>query len=164
MHEPLHHAFYDDIRPDHLVRTYAWYVYVILYHIRKQLIRAWSALVDPAHIMITIYRQPFEIILEFADYVSQAFDLVKDQHDWGRITCKKLPDGRTRLYLHVFNWPLSKKLPVTGIKGKPLRVYLLADKQKSPIPFSGSKSFTLLELPEKQPDPYVSVVVLEYDF
>ena len=97
-------------------------------------------------------------------YGSQAFDLVKDQHDWGRITCKKLPDGRTRLYLHVFNWPLNKKLPVTGIRGKPLRAYLLADKQKSSIPFSGSNSFTLLELPEMQPDPYVSVVVLEYDF
>jgi alpha-L-fucosidase len=96
-------------------------------------------------------------------YGSQAFDLVKDQHDWGKITCKKFPDGRTRLYLHVFNWPLSKKLPVTGIKGSPRGAYLLADKQKSELPFSKSETFTLLELPEKQPDPFVSVVVLEYD-
>jgi len=97
-------------------------------------------------------------------YGSQAFDLMKDQHDWGKITCKKYQDGKTKLYLHVFNWPLNKKLPVTGIKGRPLRAYLLADKLESEIPFSRSKTFTLLELPEKQPDPYVSVVVLEYDF
>jgi len=97
-------------------------------------------------------------------YGSQAFDLVMDQHDWGKITCKKYQDGKTKLYLHVFNWPLNKKLPVTGIKGRPLRAYLLADKLESEIPFSRSKTFTLLELPEKQPDPYVSVVVLEYDF
>ncbi len=97
-------------------------------------------------------------------YGSHAFDLVKDQHDWGKITYKKYPDGKTKLYLHVYNWPLNKKLPVTGIKGRPLRAYLLADKQKSEIPFSKNEVFTTLELPEKQPDPYVSVVVLEYEF
>jgi len=96
-------------------------------------------------------------------YGSQAFDLVKDQHDWGKITCKKQTNGMTKLYLHVYNWPLNKKLPVTGIKGRPLRAYLLADKQKSAIPFSKNEVFTSLELPEKQPDPFVSVVVLEYD-
>jgi alpha-L-fucosidase len=96
-------------------------------------------------------------------YGSQAFDLMKDQHDWGKITCKKYPDGRTRLYLHVFNWPLNKELPLTGIKGKPARAYLLADKQKSEISFATNEVFTVLELPEQQPDPYVSVVVLEYD-
>jgi len=96
-------------------------------------------------------------------YGSQAFDLVRDQHDWGKITCKKYPDGKTKLYLHVYNWPLNKKLPVTGIKGRPLRAYLLADKQKSEISFATNEIFTVLELPEQQPDPYVSVVVLEYD-
>jgi alpha-L-fucosidase len=98
-----------------------------------------------------------------AVYGSQAFDLVRDQHDWGKITCKTNPGGKTKLYLHVFNWPLNKKLPVTGINAKPVRAYLLADKQKSEIPFVTDQIFTELELPEQQPDPYVSVVVLEYD-
>jgi alpha-L-fucosidase len=88
-------------------------------------------------------------------YGSQAFDLVKDQHDWGKITCKQNPGGKTKLYLHVFNWPLNKKLPVTGIQGKPVRAYLLADKQKSGITFSTNQIFTELELPEQQPDPYM---------
>jgi alpha-L-fucosidase len=96
-------------------------------------------------------------------YGSQAFDLVRDQHDWGKITCKKKAGGKTRLYLHVFNWPLDKKLPLTGIKGRPEKAYLLADKQKLAIPCSTSQVFTELELSEQPPDPYVSVIVLEYD-
>jgi len=96
-------------------------------------------------------------------YGSQAYDLVKDQHDWGKITCKKHPDGRTSLYLHVYNWPLSHKLPVTGIKAKPEKAYLLADPQKTALNFSTAEVFTVLDLPVEAPDPLVSVVVLEYD-
>jgi alpha-L-fucosidase len=96
-------------------------------------------------------------------YGSQAFDLVKDQHDWGKITCRKNPDGSTRIYLHVFNWPLSHRLPVTGIKERPVKAYLLADPEKNPLPFTHSKVVTELELPKEAPDPLVSVVVLEFD-
>lgn len=96
-------------------------------------------------------------------YGSQAFDLVKDQHDWGKITCKQFPGGQTRLYLHLYNWPLNKQLPVTGIKDAPLRAYLLADKQQQILPIKHDQVFTQIELPALQPDPFVSVVVLEYD-
>lgn len=98
-----------------------------------------------------------------AVYNSQAFDLVKDQHDWGKITCKKQEDGKTKLYLHVYNWPLNKKLPITGIVDKPSKAYLLADKHKTAIPVSKNGIMTTLDLPKQQPDPYVSVIVLEYD-
>lgn len=94
-------------------------------------------------------------------YGAQAFDLPKDQHDWGKITCKKTATG-TNLYLHVYNWPLKKELCLTGIKTKPAKVYLLTDKQKAPLPFSHSDVFTKIQLPHLQPDPYVSVVVIEY--
>jgi len=96
-------------------------------------------------------------------YGSQAFDLVKDQHDWGKITSSQKPDGTTRLYLHVFNWPLSQKLPVTGIKQKPVKAYLLANPEKTALPFSTNGVVTVLDLPAETPDPLVSVVVLEYD-
>ncbi len=96
-------------------------------------------------------------------YGSQAFDLVKDQHDWGKITSRKLPDGRTRLYLHVYNWPLGHKLPVTGIGLKPVKAFLLADEDQKEISFTHNGVMTILDLPPEAPDPLVSVVVLEYD-
>ncbi len=96
-------------------------------------------------------------------YGSQAFDLVKDQHDWGKITSRLNPDGTSKIYLHVFNWPLNHKLPVTGIKEKAVKAYLLADPEKTALPFTSQGVVTVLELPEKAPDPLVSVVVLEYD-
>jgi len=95
-------------------------------------------------------------------YGSQAFDLVKNQHDWGKITSRQEPDGSTRLYLHVYNWPLSHKLPVTGIKEKPVKAYLLASPE-TVLSFSGNGVFTELDLPSVSPDPLVSVVVLEYE-
>lgn len=96
-------------------------------------------------------------------YGSQAFDLDRDQHDWGKITCRQSQDGTTRLYLHLYNWPLNRRLPLTGIQGAPLRAYLLADPKKTTLPVTSLEALTLIELPEEQADPLVSVVVLEYD-
>jgi len=96
-------------------------------------------------------------------YGSQAYDLVKDQHDWGKITCRQYQDGTTRLYLHLYNWPLNKTLPLSGIKGAPVKAYLLADPNQKALPVINTEVVTLIELPEEQPDPLVSVVVLEYD-
>ena len=96
-------------------------------------------------------------------YGSQAFELDREQHDWGKITCKKKKDGSTRLYLHVYNWPLSGKLALTGVLDKARKAYLLADPEQRELGFTHSGALTLLELPEKQPDPYVSVVVLDYE-
>ena len=99
-------------------------------------------------------------------YDSEAFDLRKDLHDWGRVTYKKTPAGKHRLYLHIFNWPLDKALTLTGISTPPSRVYALADKFQTGFPFEhkGDKgAVTKLSLPALQPDPRVSVVVVEYD-
>ncbi|MFA8451631.1 MAG: alpha-L-fucosidase, partial [Bacteroidales bacterium] len=64
-------------------------------------------------------------------YGAKAFELKKDMHDWGKITCKTKSSGNTKLYLHVYNWPISKKLHLSGILTKPEKVYALTDpKQK----------------------------------
>ncbi len=94
-------------------------------------------------------------------YGTQAFDLDKDLHDWGKMTCKT-SEEHFNLYLHVFKYPLNKKLSLTGISDIPEKIYILSDKQKSPLQFSHSGSFTEIKLPELQPNPYVSVVVAEY--
>ncbi|WP_462318071.1 alpha-L-fucosidase [Marinilabilia sp.] len=97
-------------------------------------------------------------------YGCGAFDLPKDQHDWGHITGKVTNDGTHRLFLHVYNWPLSRQLPVTGINTKPKNVYLLSDKQKAPLPFKHNQMFTDITLPHLQPGNFASVVVMEFDY
>lgn len=97
-----------------------------------------------------------------AIYGTEAFDLDKDLHDWGKITCKKTDEG-FNLYLNVFNWPLNKRLGLTGVSAIPKKIYLLSDKQKSPLKFSQNGSFTEIKLPDLQADPYISVIVVEYE-
>jgi len=95
-------------------------------------------------------------------YGAQAFDLRKDQHDWGKMTRKATAAG-DRLFLHVFNWPLNRELFVTGVKTAPEKVFLLADKQQAPLSFTQRGPVTHVQLPPLQPDPYVSVVVMAYE-
>ena len=97
-----------------------------------------------------------------AIYGAEAFELDKNQHDWGKITCKASGNS-FKIYLHVYNWPLNHKLNVSGISNSPQKVYLLADKTQTPIEFSFSGAFTEIQLPDEQPDDYISVVVLEYN-
>lgn len=95
-------------------------------------------------------------------YGAEAFDLDKDQHDWGKITCKQ-DENKFKLYLHVYNWPLNKKLFLTGVSHSPQKIYVLADKQQSRLTYNHTEAFTEIDLPKKQPDNYVSVVVVEYN-
>ncbi len=94
-------------------------------------------------------------------YGAGAFELEKDLHDWGRISCSR-QNEHTKLYLHVFNWQLDKQLLLTGITSKPDKIYLLADKNQKPLSFEQIGVLTKIELPAKQPDPFISVIVVEY--
>ena len=96
-------------------------------------------------------------------YGAEAFDLPKDQHDWGKITYKPGSDGKHRIYLHIFNWPFNQTLPVTGIRTKPVKAYMLRDKLQSPMELEHHEVFTKIHFPATQPDQLISVVVLEYD-
>ena len=73
---------------------------------------------------------------------------------WGRYTAK--PD---RVYAHVFEWPRDGKLELTGVREKPRRVYLLADRKELTITQTGA-GFTV-QLPEIAPSMIASVLVLE---
>jgi alpha-L-fucosidase len=83
---------------------------------------------------------------------------------WGRCTSKVLADGRTRLYLHVFEWPADGKLTFLGLKGRVWQAYLLADPQRTALHVTGgSEGLTTIAVPASAPDGAVSVVVLELD-
>ena len=98
-----------------------------------------------------------------AIYMATAFDLDKDQHDWGKITYKPITEDVHRIYLHVFNWPYSGSLPVTGLSTKPQKAFMLQDKLQAPLSFMHQDAYTEISLPKDPVDPLVSVVVLEYD-
>ena len=118
---------------------------------------------------------PYEIssrLLEMGDwlavngesiYGSGAVDLRKNLHDWGRITFKSSEEENLKLYLHVNNWPLNHKLPLTGISTPPQKIYLLSDKQRKPLDFQFNEVFTDISLPVLSPDQRIPVVVVEYD-
>ena len=95
-------------------------------------------------------------------YGAEAFDLRKGMHEWGAITSKNTENG-FKLYLHVYNWPLNKKLHLTGVTTNPEKGYLLNDKSQSQLAIKHKGAFTSIELPPLQPDNYISVLVVEYD-
>ncbi len=95
-------------------------------------------------------------------YGTEAFELDKNLHDWGVITSKN-SNSNFKLFLHVYNWPLNRKLFLTGVTDYPKQIYVLTDKQKAPLSFTHSGAFTEIELPAMQPNAYISVVVIEYD-
>jgi len=91
---------------------------------------------------------------------------------WGRCTQKPLPDGNTRLYLHVFDWPADGRLRVPGIFNEAKRAYLLAAPGggDNDVPRGTSylkvdvprgTSYLELEVGPKAPDAVASVVVLD---
>jgi alpha-L-fucosidase len=96
-------------------------------------------------------------------YGAEAFDLPKDQHDWGKITYKEIDENKHRLYLHVYNWPYNHQLPLTGVITEPRKAYVLRDKLQASLEFNHREVFTNIALPVVQPDPLISVFVLEYD-
>ncbi len=80
--------------------------------------------------------------------------------DWGRCTRKEIPGG-VRLYIHIFNWPGSGKLILTGILNKPVKAYLLADKDKSSLGIIREDDALEISLPAESPDKINTVLVLD---
>jgi alpha-L-fucosidase len=81
---------------------------------------------------------------------------------WGRCTRRRLPDGSTRLYLHVFDWPADGRLVVDGLLNQPRAVYLLGDGRG--LEFAAGLRATgriEIKVPAKAPDAIDTVVVLD---
>ncbi|HVP12505.1 MAG TPA: alpha-L-fucosidase [Phycisphaerae bacterium] len=80
---------------------------------------------------------------------------------WGRCTQRRLPDGGTRLYLHVFEWPAAGRLVLPGIVNEARRAYLLSDARQAPLPVSRQEDALVVQLAGPAPDPVATVVALE---
>jgi len=81
---------------------------------------------------------------------------------WGRCTVKKLAGNRTRLYLHVFDWPKDGKLVVPELGNTPARAFLLGASGSALEATPGSAG-VVVQVPQLQPDPANSVVALDFD-
>jgi alpha-L-fucosidase len=79
--------------------------------------------------------------------------------DWGRATQKKLAGGRTRLYLHVFDWPKDGKLVVPAALGSNAQARLRTTGK--PLTVTAAAGQTTIAVPVEAPDAVASVVELD---
>jgi alpha-L-fucosidase len=75
---------------------------------------------------------------------------------WGRATSRG-----SKLYLHVFDWPKDGRLVVPTQKRAFSRVYLLADRKKTPLPVRPEGPDTVISLSGDAPDPVATVIVVD---
>ncbi len=81
--------------------------------------------------------------------------------DWGRCTQKPLPNGKTRLYLHVFDWPTDGKLVLPLATAASAQARLLAG-GKSLAVTPGDKQ-TTIAVGAEAPDKIATVIELDVD-
>ena len=79
---------------------------------------------------------------------------------WGRCTMKRV-ENRTRLYLHVFDWP-SPGLVVRGLGNRSIRAFLLNDPDTA-LKLGHGVGSVAIAMPKAAPHPNASVVVLEFE-
>jgi alpha-L-fucosidase len=94
-------------------------------------------------------------------YGCTGLELRPNQHDWGRITTKKLGEKQI-VYLQVYNWPLDHVLRLTGILSKAEKAELITPSGKKALRFTQSGPLTHIQLPEVAGDNFVSVIALQY--
>ncbi|HSW46866.1 MAG TPA: alpha-L-fucosidase [Phycisphaerae bacterium] len=68
-----------------------------------------------------------------------------------------------RIYVHVFEYPLDKRLVIRHLKNKVNNAYLLADPWRRPLSLDPCHCGVTVQLPDDRPDPVNTVVVLEID-
>jgi len=80
---------------------------------------------------------------------------------WGRCTRKAMPDGNTRLFFHVFQWPQDGKLAVPGLANKPAGAFLLDGGKK--VEVKEQNGGVVIALPGAMPDKIATVVALDIE-
>ncbi len=79
---------------------------------------------------------------------------------WGRTTVKTAADGRSTLFLHVWDWPADGRLVVPGIDQVPAAARMLAGGAK--LQTSVTPQGVIIAVPTSAPDADVSVIALDF--
>jgi alpha-L-fucosidase len=77
---------------------------------------------------------------------------------WGRCTQKKVGFNKTRLYLHVFDWPSDGKLVLADVANKPIKAFRLEGGQAFEV--SAAENQVTISL-NGTPDPHDTVIALD---
>ena len=92
-----------------------------------------------------------------AVYATQASPF--DSLTWGRCSQKKLDDGNTRLFLHVFDRPADGRIVLAHLANQPLKAFLLDGGAKLNATKVGN--MVVFTLPAELPDKIDTVVALD---
>lgn len=84
------------------------------------------------------------------------------QLDWGRCTVKTEGD-RSKLYLHVFDWPLDGRLVLPGIGNKVISAKLMSAPKAVIAAAKIDTDVAVRMLPRRAPNEHVSVIELEIE-
>ena len=80
---------------------------------------------------------------------------------WGRCTRREIAEGRTRLFLHLFDWPADGRLHVPLHAEQMPKASLLAGGVALAVSREGEG--IVIALPAKAPNPVATVVVVEVE-
>jgi alpha-L-fucosidase len=83
--------------------------------------------------------------------------------DWGRCTQKALSNDKTRLYLHVFDWPSNGRLVLGGLDNKVVDTFLLAKGKGASLPVRRKGNDVIIKVGTKAPDSIDSVVAVDIE-
>jgi alpha-L-fucosidase len=81
---------------------------------------------------------------------------------WGRCTSRTLANGKSRLYLHVFDWPADGLLVVKGLKQKAGTAALLADPSRN-LEVKPHAEGLQIQVPAAAPDAIATVIALDLE-
>jgi alpha-L-fucosidase len=118
-----------------------------------------------------IPKESVDVLLESGQWIKKYGESVYGtkgtqwgQPDWGRITHKILPDGTTRLFLHVFDWPEDGRLILDTVRRRPIKAYALRSipRKHYNVAIEGN-AYIVVTLDGGAWDPFNSVVVLDVD-
>jgi len=85
-----------------------------------------------------------------------------DKTPWGSCTQKKLANGDTRLFLHVFDWPTDGRLTIPGLLSEPRAASLLGAPANTRVTASRRDDAVILTLPPAaERNPHDNVIVLD---
>jgi alpha-L-fucosidase len=93
--------------------------------------------------------------------------MVEDKDEYGRkVKVSALRAWRCttqpgKLYFHIFEWPASGQFEVTGVKGKAVRAFFLADVSRAARKITQTGDKLAIELPAKAPGTLPVVLCVE---